>query len=98
MTAVSRYHPVLVALHWILTFLILADLTVGTAIVRHVPNYLPRKLDVLRMHAIGGTLILTLTLVRLGVRAASSKPSRASAGKKWLDRLAWLSHWSPYSA
>jgi len=98
MTTVSRYHPVLVALHWILAFLVLADLTVGTAVVRHVPNDLPRKVDVLRMHAIGGTLILTLTLVRLGVRALSSKPARASAGAQWLDRLAWLSHWSLYVA
>ena len=98
MTTVSRYHPVLVALHWILALLVLADLTVGTAVVRHVPNDLPRKVDVLRMHAIGGTLILTLTLVRLGVRALSSKPARASADAQWLDRLAWLSHWSLYVA
>jgi cytochrome b561 len=98
MTTVSRFHPALVALHWILAFLILADLTVGTTVVRHVPNDLPRKLDVLRMHAIGGTVILTLTLVRLGVRALSSKPARASTGAQWLDHIAWLSHWSLYVA
>ena len=98
MTTVSRYHPVLVALHWILAFLILADLTIGTAVRAACASRHRAARRFAHPCMPSGTLILTLTLVRLGVRALSSKPARASAGAQWLDRLAWLSHRSLYVA
>lgn len=92
MTATTRYHPILVAIHWLLAALIIADLTIGTVVLAHIANDAPLKIEALRSHLIGGLLILTLMCVRLGIRLASSTPPEAPTGHRMLDRLAWLSH------
>ena len=95
---VSRYHPALVALHWALAALIIADLTIGTLVLRHLPNNSAMKLEALRAHMSGGLVILTLMLVRLGVRATAAVPAEAPTGSSLLDRVAWLSHRMLYVA
>jgi cytochrome b561 len=80
MTLVSRYHPLLVALHWILAVLIVAALALGALVMVKIPNTDPMKFEALRSHMIGGALILVLTLVRLAVRVRSEHPALASAG------------------
>ncbi|SDA57962.1 hypothetical protein [Mesorhizobium qingshengii] len=42
---VSRYHPVLVVLHWMLAFLIMADLAIGGLILVHIPNGVPKEIE-----------------------------------------------------
>jgi len=91
-TVVTRYHPLLVTLHWLLAFLIIADLIAGTTQLVHLPNDTPQKLEGLRTHLAGGLVILTFLLVRLGLRMTTSTPPPASAGDPFLDRAAWLSH------
>jgi len=59
MTLVSRYHPLLVALHWILAMLIIAALALGALVMVKIPNTDPMKLEALRSHMIGGSLILS---------------------------------------
>jgi cytochrome b561 len=93
---VSRYHPVLVALHWALAILIIADLTIGALVLVHIPNDIPRKIEGLRAHMSGGIAIFVLMLLRLAVRAGTTAPANASAGSAFLDRVAWLSHRSLY--
>jgi cytochrome b561 len=89
---VSRFHPVLVTLHWLLAFLIIADLTIGMLVLAHIPNDVPRKIEGLRAHMSAGVAILVLMLLRLTIRLATARPPDAPTGSAVLDRLAWLSH------
>lgn len=92
MSRVSRYHPLLVALHWVLAVLIAAALALGALVMAKIPNSDPMKLEALRSHMIGGSLILLLMLARSVVRARTTHPAPASTGNRALDRLAWVSH------
>ncbi|HET8920168.1 MAG TPA: cytochrome b/b6 domain-containing protein [Xanthobacteraceae bacterium] len=92
MPEVSRYHPVLVALHWLLAILIIAALALGALVMAKLPNSDPMKLEALRSHMFGGVLILTLMLVRLFVRTRTSHPRAATTGHSLLDKVAWASH------
>jgi cytochrome b561 len=94
----SRYHPVLVALHWALALLIIAALALGTLIMAKMPNSDPMKIEALRSHLAGGVLILLLMVVRLVVRMVTRHPASASTGAPSLDRLAWVSHRAFYVA
>lgn len=92
MTRVYRYHPLLVALHWLLALIIVAALSLGALVMVRIPNSSPMKIEALRSHMTGGFIILILMFVRLGVRLHSDKPARATTGNPILDRLAWASH------
>jgi cytochrome b561 len=96
--SVMRYHPLLVALHWLLAAFILAALALGALVMVRIPNSSPMKLEALRSHMLGGALILFLMLVRLVVRVRTDRPPDASAGNPALDRLAWWSHRLLYAA
>jgi cytochrome b561 len=98
MTLVSRYHPLLVALHWILAVLIVAALALGALVMVKIPNTDPMKFEALLSHMIGGSLILVLMLVRLFVRIRTEHPAPPSTGLRALDRLAWASHRMLYGA
>src|ERR1700730_7391952 len=92
MPQVSRYHPLLVALHWLLAVLIVAALALGALVMVKIPNSDPMKLEALRSHMSGGVLILLLMLVRLLVRTRTTHPAPASAGTPLLNKLGWASH------
>jgi len=92
MTRVSRYHPLLVLLHWFLAVLVIAALALGALVLARIPSTDPMKIEALRSHMIGGTLILVLMLARLILRARTEHPAPASAGHPALDRLARISH------
>jgi cytochrome b561 len=88
MTTASRYHPLLVALHWLAALLILALLAIGFLVLAITPNAAPYKLDVLQWHMGGGMLVLALMLIRLGVRLFTAHPPAAPTGSAKLDRFA----------
>jgi len=92
MPQVSRYHPALVVLHWLLAILIPTALALGVLVVAKIPNSDPMKAEALRGHMAGGILILTLMLLRLLIRFATRHPAAASTGNSLLDGLAWVSH------
>jgi cytochrome b561 len=98
MKPVSRYHPVLVVLHWALALLIIASLALGSLVLVKIPNNVPMKLEGLRSHMIGGVLILIFMLIRLLVRSRTAHPAEATAGNPFLDRVAWVSHRVLYAA
>ncbi len=98
MQSVTRYHPLLVAVHWALAILIIADLAIGSLVLVHIPNDAARKIDGLRAHMSGGIVILALMLLRVAVRLRASAPAKATAGNALLDRLAWISHRALYVA
>ena len=89
MKLASRYHPLLVTLHWLLAVLILLALAVGFLGLAAMENADPRKVTVLRWHMAGGMLILALMIIRLVVRLATAKPAPA-------NRLAPVVHWGFY--
>jgi cytochrome b561 len=92
----TRYHPALVALHWLLALMLLGMLGYGSLVLAAVPNSAPEKIDALRGHMIGGGLTLVLMLVRVVVRRKTAHPPPASTGHPALDRLAPLVHWVLY--
>jgi len=98
MPQVSRYHPMLVALHWILALLIPTALALGTLVMAKIPTTDPMKVDALRGHMAGGILILTLMLMRFLIRFFADRPAAASTGSHLFDRLAQASHRMLYIA
>jgi cytochrome b561 len=98
MAQVSRYHALIVILHWFLAFLIVTALALGALVMVKIPNSDPMKIEALRTHMTGGISILSLMLVRLIVRTRSARPPDATTGNLWLNQLAWLSHRALYVA
>lgn len=92
----ARYHPALVALHWLLALLIGFSLVMGFAALTRISNADPQKLFALRGHMIAGIAILALMLVRFAVRLATRRPPPASTGNALLDRLAAAMHYTLY--
>lgn len=90
--SVSRYHPILVALHWALAFLIIAALALGALKMAPMANTNPDKLEALQAHMTGGILILILMSLRLLVRRIILIPPQAKTGTALLDRLGRFSH------
>jgi cytochrome b561 len=96
MNQVSRYHPLLVTLHWLLAVLIIAALIVGFFLLAATPNSNPGKIAVLRLHMAGGMLILALMVIRFIVRMLTSRPADATTGYPLLDRIAPITHYGFY--
>jgi cytochrome b561 len=93
----SRYHPALVALHWLLAVLLLFMLGMGTFSLANMPNTAPEKLFALRGHMVFGLAVLVLTLARLALRLRTPRPAPAGSGHPLLDRLARMAHPALYA-
>lgn len=93
-TGVSRYHPFLVALHWVVALMIVASLFGGLALLATTPNSDPNKPFYLQGHMAGGLALALLMVVRLVTRIFTAKPAQLADG--WLGRLAKISHWAMY--
>jgi cytochrome b561 len=91
-----RYNPLLVALHWLLAFLIIIALVFGSLRLAEMPNDDPEKLFALRAHISVGMAILVLMIVRLVTRVFTAKPPPASTGHALADRLGVVTHWMFY--
>ena len=91
----KRYHPLLIALHWLLALLIIFMLLVGLLSLKWMPNN-PAKLLPLGFHMATGILILVLMLVRIVVRIVKPKPEPATAGNRFLDFIGKLTHYALY--
>jgi cytochrome b561 len=96
MKQISRYHPLLVTLHWVLAVLIIAELTLGFVGLAATPNSDSRKIGILRVQMMGGVLILSLMIFRFIVRTRTSRPADATTGYPLLDRIAPISHYGFY--
>ena len=86
----ARYHPVLVALHWLLALLVFAALAAGF-FLKGLPNE-PTKWAPLGMHMRIGQIILFLMIARLITRFVTKKPAPADTGSPLLNRAAGLVH------
>lgn len=88
---VTRYHPLLVGLHWLIALLIIGNLAGGKLLLESLSDSDPQKLAVLRLHMLGGLTILLLLVGRLVTRFATSRPGPAHTGGP-LRWLAAISH------
>ncbi len=91
----KRYHPVLVALHWIMAVLIIFLLLIGNLYMVWLPND-AAKLMPLQMHMLTGITVGVLLVVRFIVRMVTKKPAPATAGHPALDLIGRLTHWGLY--
>lgn len=87
MSAVSRYHPVWVAAHWLTAILVAVSLFGGITVLRHTPNSDVDKAPMLAAHVIAGFAILLFVVMRLIMRVSSAKPPPADVPSVWLNRL-----------
>jgi cytochrome b561 len=92
----ARYHPLLVALHWLIAVLIIIALVFGSLRLSEMQNDDPEKLFALRAHMSIGIAVLFLMLVRLAMRIFSEKPPHATVGHPLADRLGVVTHWLFY--
>jgi cytochrome b561 len=92
----SRYQPALVALHWLLTLMIIGLLCLGFFVLANMPNSDPKKLDILVWHMAGGMFVFVLMILRVVIRRWSARPAMAVTGSPLLDRLASIAHISFY--
>lgn len=92
-----KYHPALIALHWLLAFMIVLSLCMGSVVLKELSNASPGKLAALRGHMLAGISILALMLARLVVRLRTAKPAPASLGNPMLDGLKVATHYGLYA-
>jgi cytochrome b561 len=93
---IHRYHAALVVLHWLLGFMILLGLIMGTFSLEPLSNSQPEKLDSLRGHMINGLAIGVLMIVRLIVRSLTHRPAPPSTGFAWANRVGQRVHLALY--
>jgi cytochrome b561 len=86
----TRYHPVLVALHWLIALLVFAALAAGF-FLKGLPNE-PAKWAPLGIHMSIGQIILFLMIARLIIRFVTRRPAPADTGNKLLNMAAGLVH------
>lgn len=92
----TRYHPLLVALHWLMAVMVLVSLAAGGLVLAEMPRESPDRFMALAGHMSFGLAIGVLLIVRLVTRIRSEKPPRAAAGSAFLDRIGVLTHWGFY--
>lgn len=92
----QRYHPLLVALHWLMALMILVALAAGGLVLANMPPDSPDKVAGLGGHMIFGMAIGVLLLLRLVTRTRSAHPPHAKTGNDLLDRIGRWTHWGFY--
>lgn len=85
--SVTRYHPVLVVLHWLLAIMIGLQLGFGYFVIGKMANSDPAKLSPLAIHMGIGTGVLALMVIRLLVRFFTSRPAPTPDQRQGIGRL-----------
>ena len=75
----ARYHPLLVAFHWLIALLVFATLAAGF-FLKGLPNE-PAKWAPLSIHMRIGQSILFLTIARLNIRFVTKCPASHGYGQ-----------------
>ena len=86
----ARYHPLLVAVHWLIALLVFAALAAGF-FLKGLPNE-PAKLAPLGIHMTIGRAILFLMIARIIIRFVTKRPAPADIGNPLLNKVAGLVH------
>src|SRR6056297_3194799 len=94
--SMQRYHPLLVALHWLMALMILVALAAGGLVLANMAPDSPDKVKGLGGHMIFGMAIGVLFVLRLITRSRSKHPPHAETGTPLLDRIGRWTHWGFY--
>ncbi len=95
-TTPKRYHPALVAIHWLTALLVLMLLGAGKFVMPGISPDDPQKPMMLQSHTyIGGALTL-LVIARLFLRFTAKHPAPADAGNAFLNFVAKAVHFLLY--
>ena len=94
-TSPKRYHPLQVALHWLVVLLVFAMFIVGKSMSR-LPND-AEKLTPLALHMGVGLLTLVVIVFRFVMRMRLPKPAHASTGNALLDWIGKVVHYALYA-
>lgn len=92
----KRYHPLLVAIHWVVGAMIVMALIAGNVLLEPLANSDPQKLDGLFAHMLVGLSIGVLLVIRLITRLVSTHPPHADTGNAMANLGAKLAHWALY--
>ena len=92
----TRYHPNLVVIHWVMLILIVMAWTSGQFVLEHTPNSDPEKIDALRMHMTVGLIVGALLILRLITKLRSEQPPHAKTGFAFMDKAGVWAHWAFY--
>ncbi|MEM9198621.1 MAG: cytochrome b/b6 domain-containing protein [Pseudomonadota bacterium] len=92
----TRYHPALVALHWLMALMILGALAGGGIALASLPMDSQDKVTGLAGHMSFGLAIGVLLCLRLLVRVSTQRPAHAQTGNAILDMLGRWTHWGFY--
>lgn len=92
----ARYHPVHVALHWLMVLLVVMMLGVGKFVMPGVSAEDPQKVFMLQFHAYTGVLIGILLVIRLILRFTVKRPTPADAGNVFLNYVGKATHFLLY--
>jgi cytochrome b561 len=95
-TVPNRYHPVHVALHWLMFLLVIMMLGVGKLVMPGVAVSDPQKPLMLQTHAYIGIFITILLVARLIVLFTTKRPAPADAGNSFLNFVARAVHFLLY--
>ncbi|MEO1745956.1 MAG: cytochrome b/b6 domain-containing protein [Pseudomonadota bacterium] len=92
----TRYHPLLVSIHWIMAIMIIVLLLAGTFLLEPLANDNPQKIEGLFGHMIFGVSVMALLLIRFVTRLRSKKPPHATTGNALLDKVGAWTHLAFY--
>lgn len=92
----KRYHPILVALHWIMAIMAIMALMAGKFLLAPLEFDDPQKVFGARGHMTIGIALGVLLIIRLVIRMTSENPPHAKTGNALLDRLGVIAHWALY--
>lgn len=93
----KRYHPVLVALHWVMALMIILALMAGKFLLAPMGLDDPAKVEGATGHMTIGLAVGGLLIIRLLTRFLSATPPHAETGNAMLDRIGALTHWVLYA-
>lgn len=91
-----RYHPLHVALHWLIALLVFMMLGIGKFVMPGVAVDDPQKAFMLQTHAYIGMAIAVLLVVRLILRFTTQRPAPADAGNAFLNLIGKVTHFLLY--
>jgi cytochrome b561 len=92
-----RYHPVSIALHWIIVLLVLAQLALGWWMIDIPKNPPGPRAWWFNAHKSIGMTIGLLMLARLGWRLRRGAPPLPAAMPRWQQNAAHVSHFLLYA-
>lgn len=94
-TTPKRYHPVHVALHWLVAFLTIFLLAVGLLVFPRTPN--AEEAQLLGVHKMAGILLGLFMMIRLITRFVFKRPPPADAGHPALNLIGRVVHFLLYA-